>query len=324
MTGGSVDSMKTDGMRKAYLDLSRRRGPDTPPFPDEDRACYPVTKSFQMRAIRVFGALLCLLLAGATACARKPASIQVSPRKVLLYGIDRSERLTAEVRDSKGQPVEAGRLTWTSSSADVATVDDAGRVVAKGQGKTNVKAALGEISAEVPVEVVDAATIEIVPGGAALVGPVGTTLALAGTIKNSKGQPIPLPPVWKSSDEKVVKVTPQGLLTSVGNGTATVTAQLGQELQGAAEIRVMVRDIARLEVRPATALVRVGDSQRFEIVAFGPDGARLENAVAQFHSSNPAVATIDGAGIASGKAAGTATIRADLAGQAAEATLIVN
>jgi uncharacterized protein YjdB len=276
-----------------------------------------------MRAIRVIGALLCLLLAGATACARKPAAIQVSPRKVLLYGIDRSQRLTAEVRDSKGQPIEGGRVTWTSSAADVATVDDAGRVVTKGEGKTNVKAALGDISTEVPVEVVDAAAIEIVPGGAVLVGPVGTTLTLAGTVKSSKNQPVPLKPTWKSSDEKVVKVAPDGTVTSVGNGTATVTAQLG-ELQGAAEIKVMVRDVARLEVRPATALVRIGDSQRFEIVAFGPDGARLENAVAQFHSSNPAVATIDGAGIASGKAAGTATIRADLAGQAAEATLIVN
>ena len=86
----------------------------------------------------------------------------------------------------------------------------------------------------------------------------------------------------------------------------------------------MVRDIARLEVRPATALVRVGDSQRFEIVAFGPDGTRLESAVAQFQSSNPGVATVDGSGLASGIAAGTATIRADLAGRAAEATLIVN
>jgi uncharacterized protein YjdB len=276
-----------------------------------------------MRVIRVFRALLCLLIAGAAACARKPASIQVSPRKVLLYGIDRSQRLTAELRDSKGQPVEGGRVTWTSSTADVATVDDAGRVVAKGEGKAKVTAALGEISTDVPVEVVDAATIEIVPGGAFLVGPVGTTLMLAGSVKNSKSQPVPLGPVWKSSDEKVVKVTPEGTLTSVGNGTATVTAQLG-ELQGAAEITVMVRDIARLEVRPATALVRVGDSQRFEIVAFGPDGARLANAVAQFHSSNPAVATIDGAGVASGIAPGTATIRADLAGQVAEATLIVN
>lgn len=276
-----------------------------------------------MRTIGLLRAVLCLLLAGATACGRKPASIQVSPRKVLLYGIDRSQRLTAQLLDSRGQPIEGGRVTWGSDKTDVATVDEAGRVVATGEGKARVTATLGEISADVPVEVVDAANIEIVPGQAVLVGPVGTTFALAGSVMSSKKQTVSIRPTWKSSDEKVVKVTPEGGLTSVGNGRATVTAQLG-DLEGAADITVMVRDVARLEVRPATALVRVGDSQRFEIVAFGPDGARLENAIAQFHSSNPAVATIDGAGIASGIAAGTATIRADLAGQAAEATLIVN
>jgi uncharacterized protein YjdB len=214
-------------------------------------------------------------------------------------------------------------VTWASSKPDTATVDDAGRVVAKGEGKARVTASVGEITTDVPVEVVDAATIEIVPGRAVLAGPVGTTLALAGSVKSSKNQPLSMRPTWKSSDEKIVTVTPDGALTSVGNGTATVTAQLG-ELQGVAEITVMVREIARLEVRPATALVRVGDSQRFEIIAFGPDGARLENAIAQFHSSNPAVATIDGAGVASGIGTGTATIRADLAGRVAEATLIVN
>jgi uncharacterized protein YjdB len=276
-----------------------------------------------MRAIRASCALLCLLLAGVSACARKPASIRVSPRKLLLYGIDRSQRLTAQLLDSKGQPVEGGAVTWSSSAPEVAAVDEAGRVVGKGEGKAKVTATLGEISTEVPVEIVDAAAIEIVPGGAVLVGPAGTTLALAGSVKNSKNQPVSLRPTWSSSDEKVVKVAPDGTLTSVESGTATVTASLG-DLQGAAEIRVMLRDIARLEVRPATALVRVGDSQRFEIVAFGPDGARLENAIGQFHSSNPAVATIDGSGVASGIAAGTATIRADLAGRAAEAILIVN
>jgi uncharacterized protein YjdB len=182
---------------------------------------------------------------------------------------------------------------------------------------------LGDLTAEVPVEVVDAATIEVIPAQATLVGPAGTIFALTGSVKSSKKEPVSVRPTWKSSDEKILKVTPDGIATAVGNGTATVTAHLG-DLQGAAEVSVMVREIARLEVHPATALVRIGDSQRFQIVAYAPDGSRLDNAIAQFQSSNPAVATIDSAGVASGVGPGTATIRADLAGRAAEATLIVN
>ena len=276
-----------------------------------------------MRAIRVTGAALCLLAVFGTACSRKPASIQVSPRKIVLYGIGRSQRLAAQLLDRKGQALESGHPTWASSKRDVATIDDAGRVVSKGSGKTMVSATFEGLTAQVPVEVVDAAAIDVIPPQATLIGPAGTSFTVSAAVKTSKNQPISIRPTWTSSDEKVAKVTPEGVVTSVGNGTAAVTAHIG-ELQGVAEVSVLLREIARLEVHPATALVRVGDSQRFAVVAFSSDGSRLENAVAQFRSSNPTVATIDGGGNASGVSAGTATIHVDVAGRVAEATLIVN
>ncbi|HEX9304157.1 MAG TPA: Ig-like domain-containing protein [Thermoanaerobaculia bacterium] len=276
-----------------------------------------------MRAIRFTRAALCLLVVFGTACSRKPASIQVSPHKVVLYGIGRSERLTAQLLDRKGQVVGSGRLAWASAKPEIATIDNGGRIVSKGGGKTMVTATSGDLTTQVPVEVVDAAGIEVVPAQATLIGPAGTTFTLTAAVKSSKNEPVSLRPTWSSSDEKVAKVSQDGVVKSVGNGTAGMTAHVG-ELQAAAEVVVLVREIARLEVHPATALVRVGDSQRFAVVAFASDGSRLENAVAQFHSSNPAVATINGGGIASGVAAGTATIHVDVAGRAAEATLIVN
>ncbi len=280
--------------------------------------------SLEMKAIRVFGRSIGLLLVvAAAACSAKPVSIQVSPRKVVLYGIERGQRLTAQLLDAKGQAVDAGRPTWSSSKPDVATVDEGGRVVSKGEGQATITAAFGELTADVPVEVVDTATIEVSPGQATLVGPVGTSFSMTALVKSSRNRPVAIRPTWTSSDERVARVSPEGAVIAVGNGTATVTAHVG-ELQGAAEVAVLVSEIARLEVHPATALVRVGDSQRFQVVAFAPDGTRMENAIARFRSSNPAVATIDGTGVAAGMAAGTATIHADLAGRAAEATLIVN
>ncbi len=278
-----------------------------------------------MKAFQVLRAALCLLvLAVAPSCSRKPASVQVTPGKVVLYGVERGQRLTARLFDQKGQPLEEGpTVAWSSSKPDVAAVDAGGRVVSKGAGNATITVAFGNVSAEVPVEVVDAALIEVLPAQATLVGPAGTGLPVTAVVKSSKNEPVALPLTWASSDEKVVTVSPQGLATSVGNGKATVTARLG-ELQGAAEVTVLVQDIARLEVRPSTALVRVGDSQRFEVVAVLPDGRKFENAMAQFRSSNPSVATIDGGGVASGVGPGSATIRVELAGQTAEATLIVN
>jgi hypothetical protein len=278
-----------------------------------------------MKAIPVLRAALCLLvLVVAPSCSRKPASVQVTPGKVVLYGVERGQRLTARLLDQKGQPLDEGpKAAWSSSKPDVAAVDEGGRVVSKGAGNATITVAFGTVSAEVPVEVVDAMLIEVLPGQATLVGPAATQLPVAAVVKSSTGAPVVLPLAWASSDEKVATVSPQGLVTTVGNGKATITARVG-ELQGAAEVTVLVQDIARLEVRPSTALVRVGDSQRFEVVAILPDGKRFENAMAQFRSSNPSVATIDGGGVASGVGPGSATIRVDLAGQTAEATLIVN
>ncbi|HVE65283.1 MAG TPA: Ig-like domain-containing protein [Thermoanaerobaculia bacterium] len=278
-----------------------------------------------MKAIPVLRAALCLFaLAVSSSCSRKPATVQVTPGKVVLYGVERGQRLTARLFDQKGQPLEEGlKATWSSSKPEVAAVDEGGRVVSKSAGNATVTVAFGNVSAEVPVEVVDAAAIDLLPAQATLVGPAGTELPVTGVVRSSTKEPVALPLSWASSDEKVVKVSQRGLVTSVGNGKATVTARVG-ELEGAVEVTVLVQEIARLEVRPSTALVRVGDSQRFEVVAVMPDGTKFENAMAQFHSSNPAVATIDGGGVASGIGPGSTTIRIELAGQATEATLIVN
>src|SRR5262249_27225040 len=85
-----------------------------------------------------------------------------------------------------------------------------------------------------------------------------------------------------------------------------------------------IQPIARIEIHPATALVRVGDSQKFEIVAYAADGRAIEGASAIFSSSNPAIVKLDASGRASGVASGTATIQAVLAGTSAQATPIVN
>src|SRR5262249_39053398 len=109
-----------------------------------------------------------------------------------------------------------------------------------------------------------------------------------------------------------------GVVTSVAPGKSMVVARIG-DIQGGCDVEVVVHAIARLEIRPATALVHVGDSQHFQVTAYGPDGIPIPEVAAAFKSSN-----LDAAGVASGKKAGAAVIRADLAGQSAEATLLVN
>jgi hypothetical protein len=262
------------------------------------------------------------LLMLAAACSKKPASIDVSPRTVKIYGLKRAQRLTARLLDKKGRPVPGG-LQWSSSKSDVLAVDASGKLQSLKEGRSIVTASFQQLSAQVPVEVVDVKSIEIAPASAHLVGPVGTTIALTAVVRNSENKPVSRPITWTSSKPAVAKIAGEGAVTSVAPGTTTIIGRVG-DVDGVSEVVVTVGEIVRLEIHPTTALVRVGDSQRFEIVAYAPDGKAYASCSAVFQSSDPAVATVNAGGSASGIAPGTATIKASVAGVSAEATLLVN
>ena len=259
----------------------------------------------------------------AAACSPKPASIDISPKKVKIYGIERAQRLNARVLDKKGQPLDAATPTWSSSNAGIVAAEPGGRVVAKKAGKAMVSATYETVSAQVPVEVIDVSAIEMAPPSLSLIGPAGTGIPLSWTVKDSKGHPVGIKPVWTSAKPEIATVSEEGVVTSVAPGTTTIIARVG-DIQGGSDVTVNLRPIARVEIRPATALVRVGDSQHFTVTAFGPDGIAIPEVAAAFKTSDPAVATVDSAGIAQGHKTGAAIIRVELAGQAAEATLLVN
>jgi uncharacterized protein YjdB len=259
----------------------------------------------------------------AAACSNKPAAIEVSPRTVNIYGLKKAQRLTGRLIDKKGRPLPAGTLQWSSSSSDIVTVDASGKLQSVKEGRSVVTASFENLSARIPVEVVDVKSIEIVPASAHLVGPAGTIIALTAVVKDSEGMPISRPITWTSSKPAVARIAGEGAVASVGPGTTTIIGRVG-DVVGASEVIVTVGEIVRLEIHPTTALVRVGDSQRFEIVAYAPDGKPYASCTAVFQSSDPAVATVNAGGSASGIAPGTASIKASVAGVSAEATLLVN
>jgi hypothetical protein len=273
-----------------------------------------------MRFFRLIPVILALVVG---ACSRKPASIEVSPQKVRIYGLERSQRLTARVLDKKGRPLEETVPSFSSSKPDVVTVDTAGRVVAKGEGKAMLTVSFQKVSSQLPVEVIDIKGIDVLPPSIHLMGPVGTQFPVQATAKNSKDKPVDIKATWTSSKPAVATVAAEGLVTSVSSGRTTLAARIG-DIEAGCDVIVTIRDVARLEVRPATAIVHAGDSQKFDVLGYGTDGKLIEGLNAVFQSSDAAVAKVDPVGTATGLAAGAATIRASIGPVRAEATLIVN
>ena len=271
----------------------------------------------------VVGTLAAAVALASAACSRKPATIEVSPKKATIYGIGRAQRLTARILDKKGQPLESGAPGWNSNAPATAEVDAGGRVLAKKAGKAMISASFEGVSTQIPIEVVDVSSIEFGAPSLSLVGPAGTSIPLTWRVIDSHQAKVDIAPTWSSADAKVATVSDGGIVRSVGAGTTNIVARVG-DVQGACEVHVSLRAISRLELRPATALVRVGDSQHFVLTAFGPDGQPIPDAAAAYQSSDPAVASVDSAGVATGHKTGAATIKVELAGASAEASLLVN
>jgi len=266
-----------------------------------------------------------LLLTGllVSACGQKPAEVRVSPGKIQLFGKDRRASVKADVLDKKGNPVPDQGVTWESSNPKVVTVEPSGILKSVGPGRAQVVAKKGALSGLASVDVADVAALAVIPTRVTLVGPVGTTIALVGDLRDSKGQPSGLKPKWSTPDPKIAQVTESGLVASAGEGKATITASLGTDFSAGCEVRVLFREIGSFEIAPLTLILKTGDTQKINPVVRDTGGAVIEDPALVWTSSDPKVASVL-YGTVKAEGPGTATITVAAGARSHRATVLVN
>ena len=175
----------------------------------------------------------------------RPAAITVSPATAQLTALGATAQLSAEVRDQNGHVVAGAAVTWTTSSAGVATVDAAGLVTAQSNGTATITATAGTVSGNsaVTVEQQVSATVVSPPEGTVS---EGDTLRLAAEATDANGHPVAdIVFAWLSSDTAVAAVDESGLVRGVARGTAAITAT-SSSMEATAQIRVAYPDWAPL------------------------------------------------------------------------------
>jgi len=153
---------------------------------------------------------------------------------------------------------------------------------------------------------------------------LGATVQLTASVRDQNGQAIAGATVtWASSDAAVAAVDASGVVTAVGNGTATVTASAGSASGTAA---VMVKQAAdSLVIEPAEATLAVlGDTVRLAARAFDANGHDVADAQFSWESSEAAVATVDTTGLVTAADNGTATITASAGSASGTAEITVS
>ena len=200
------------------------------------------------RGSRALGLLLAAAGILSAGCGQKPASLEVKPRKIVLYGLTHPKEVEARVLDRKGREMIGLPLAWESSDRSVVESTATGHVTAHKPGRATLTVSVGKISAKLPVEVIDLADIAVSPMMLKLLGPPGTSARLEVAGRAIDGGPVAVPRVaWSADNPKVVRVSPDGVVTSLAAGKTTVIARVG-DLISESEVRVENKTISRLEL----------------------------------------------------------------------------
>ena len=238
-----------------------------------------------------------------------PTSVTVSPSSTDLGALEETVQLTATVQDQNGEAMSGVAVTWMSSAAAVATVTAAGLVRAAGNGRTTIKATVGDVSGRAGITVTQVPAVVQLDPDLLFFEALGAAATVEAAVLDANGHAIEGVRVhWTSGDTAVAQVGPTGLVTATGNGRATIAAT-AEPAAGIVAVRVMqVADSVALF--PSTGRLAPGDTLRLLARAFDANGHLVAGIPHVWVSSDPSVAEVDDAGLVQAIAEGRTTITA--------------
>lgn len=110
---------------------------------------------------------------------------------------------------------------------------------------------------------------------------------------------------WTSSDNNVVTVTESGVVTAIGEGTATVSVKSSNGVVASCKVEVYP---APTGISVSKTIVTIGAGESIDLNAKIPDGTATHGI--HYLSNNTSAVTVNSKGIVTGKGSGTATVAA--------------
>src|SRR5207247_3052981 len=151
----------------------------------------------------------------------------------------------------------------------------------------------------------------------------GQTVQLSGTAREASGNVVSGRVItWSSNSSSVASVNGSGLVTGAGAGSATITAT-SEGQSGTSGVTVTFVPVASVTVNPASASVQVGQTVQLTATPRDANGNQLPGRTVTWASTNTTVATVNGQGLVTTKAVGSATITATSEGQSGSAAITV-
>ena len=196
-------------------------------------------------------------------------------------------------------------VTWSSSNSSIASVDSSGRVTAKGNGTATItvkSAANASISDTCAVNVTTPTSgVTVTPETAAL--NVGETKQLSAVVAPSTASNKNV--TWSTSSGNVATVNSSGLVTAVGNGTATITARTASG--GYTDTCTVTVSTPVTGVSLSSSSLTIDKNGTHQLTAtVSPETA--SNKTVSWSTSDPDVASVSQIGLVTAVGGGTADI----------------
>jgi trimeric autotransporter adhesin len=217
-------------------------------------------------------------------------------------------------------------VSWSSSDPSVAAISNAagtnGLAATLATGSVTITAGLGTVSGSTGLTVTPATlvSIAVIPANPSIADGTAQQFAAAGTYTDGSTQPLAQAATWSSSDTTVATISnaagTNGLASSAGQGTATITATVGS-IAGSTLLTVTPATLVSIAVTPVTPSITNRSNEQFTATGSYSDGSTQNlTAAATWSSSNPSTATISNAagsnGLATAAAVGSTSISAAL------------
>jgi len=239
-----------------------------------------------------------------------PATMTLSAASVSFAAIGQTSQLIATVTDELGTPITGPSVTWSSSDESVAMVSASGLVTSVDNGTATINATSGATSATAIATVLQVAASIVLDPDSVSFSSLADELQLIATVRDQLGATMDGAPLtWSSSNEDVVTVSPTGSVTAEYNGAATITAGSGAATATAIAIVEQVADTLTF-LDDTVPLFSIGDTARAYANILDAGGSLLDDAIADWASSDEAIVTVDDTGLLTAVALGSTTVTA--------------
>ncbi len=256
------------------------------------------------------------------------AAIVVTPA-VLTLQHTRDSALVSVVTAADGTVLDRP-VAWSSSAPTIARVQiETGVVTALALGEATITALVEGKTATTTVTVVPRAVASVDIALDAVTLKLGADTTLSAVARDDRGAPIAGQAMaWASNNPAVATVdAATGVVTAVESGTATITASSAGKSDNV--VVTVVAPVATVTIQPALDTVEAWTEPNLVAVLRDAKGRVLTGREITWTSSDPAIASVQDAGIGGnqwtllGRDRGTVTVTATSEGISATATRVV-